>query len=144
MTETTNEGKQYKFYLAASYRMRVLAEETSRNLEGLTGWKSCARWLEGRHDDAMPRLCADMDVADVREADAVIVMAGEFSRGGKWVEFGLAVGLRKPLCLIIGKNQRQKLLPVFAHLYNVPWFQTFHGAAIWLHDIRREKVFRDS
>jgi nucleoside 2-deoxyribosyltransferase len=108
-----------KVYLAARYsrmeEMRVHAERLKAS-----GIEVTSRWILGLHDKAPPALCASDDIEDIRSADAVVVFAddpghitGRPSRGGKHVEFGLALGLGKPIYLV-GRPEN-----VFQHLPQV-------------------------
>lgn len=98
------------FYLAARYSRRLELVEYAEQLRKL-GHQVTARWLEGQHQadtlevdhggevhhvPEVARRFAEEDVADVIFADTVIAFSepprSSASRGGRHVEFGLALG----------------------------------------------------
>ena len=115
---TTNN---HTIYLAASYSRR---EELCKYRDELTrrGWRVRARWLDGTHQlppagttlgDAGEALVeaggpeahalrgkfAKDDVEDVLDATIVISFTGAGGRGGRHVEFGIAITMGA--CLIV-------------------------------------------
>lgn len=93
-----------RVYLAARYSRRDEMEEIAAQLAG-RGAGVTSRWIRGEHEGLPAELCAADDVADIAVADAVIAFTepegSPYSRGGRHVEAGIALGLRKPL-LVVG------------------------------------------
>ncbi len=98
------------FYLAARYSRRLEVAEYADQLHSL-GHQVTSRWLLGQHQaevlevdaDGIPehvpevaRRFAEEDVEDVTFADVVVAFSepprSEASRGGRHVEFGMALG----------------------------------------------------
>lgn len=110
-----------KFYLAGPYsdraRLAWFAEEVSR----LSGWTCTSRWLRGCHDGVMPAAAAHDDVCDVHAADVLVLDARRQStRGGTWVEFGIA--LERGMPIIVVAADASVSLNVFAYLdHQVEW-----------------------
>lgn len=119
-------------YLASRYsrrdEMRVVAEALK-----LKGHKVTSRWLEtewGNRPDstsaAPPEYCekyAQIDMEDVKFADTVINFTeapGDGSRGGRHVEFGLAVAWGKRL-VVVGYREN-----LFHCLPGVEFYSTTH------------------
>ena len=93
------------FYFADGYSRRLDALIDARQIEvGTKGWACNSRWLLGKHDGSSPEKCARDDVQDVRDAAALIVRHGPSTKGGKWVELGLAIAWQKPVCMIVTKG----------------------------------------
>ena len=57
------------------------------------------------------------DIADVRHADVFVLCHGPSTRGGKWVELGLAMALRKPVLILVDAERCRAAprMPVFAY-----------------------------
>ena len=111
------------FYLAGSYANREYYINLSKRLEANTGWKwLCnSRWLDGRHEGLDDKICADDDCKDVWDADAVVLVHGNSSRGGMWCELGLAIAWKKPIVFYIPDDSKNIPIPVFAHLPAILW-----------------------
>lgn len=124
-----------RIYLAARYSRRLELCGYAAHLESL-GHTVTSRWLLGNHqaeNDELQRGAeaerfAREDLDDVDDADVVICFSEpprtSTSRGGRHVEFGYALALRKPLC-VVGPREN-----VFACL--VEQVETFEGAEAWL------------
>lgn len=113
-----------KIYIAAAYsrqgEMRALAQYLIDH-----GHEITARWIDGRHSTPPPGMepnsrehlawAAAEDVEDVRAADVVVSVTGggKRSRGGRHVEYGIALALGKRL-IILGYPEN-----VFHHLPQV-------------------------
>jgi len=122
-----------KIYIAARYSRRPLARELGETLEGY-GHKICSRWCFGTETDhQMPpglspqakddrrELFAKEDLSDVVGADWLVSLMENprgNGRGGRHVEFGVAVGMNKRL-IIIGPRET-----VFHHLPQVKQFDS--------------------
>ena len=123
-------------YLAARYSRFSEMQQYAAQLTDL-GYAVTSRWILGDHDIRahwqseapyyMP-LWADEDFADLVAADTVISFTeapGETSgraRGGRHVEFGMALALRKR-CLIVGPREH-----VFHWLPTVDSYTTWDAA----------------
>lgn len=102
-----------KVYLAAAYERReemqgvrdVLQalghEVTSRWIDqDLSGQQEAAGTAELAADPAAYTKFADKDIEDLRAAEVVVSFTGGGGRGGRHVEFGMAVMLGKQLVLV--------------------------------------------
>lgn len=105
-----------KVYLAARYGRREELLGCKSDLEQL-GFTVTSRWLDGDHQivddklcdpehaDTMGRQFAQVDIADLRDADICIFFSEiprtSTSRGGRHVEFGFALALGHA-CRVIG------------------------------------------
>lgn len=122
-----------KIYLASRYSRREEMVAASTQLRAL-GHVITSRWILGDHqiDDAGLSLeaaeeertrFAMEDAADLIEADCVISFTeaprSTSSRGGRHVEFGMALGLKKH-CIVIGPREN-----VFHCLPQVAIFESF-------------------
>ena len=109
------DGKrQLRFYLASGYTSRNEMAVVSRKLESETGWLCTSRWLSGSHDGYTAALASEEDYDDVHNSDVMVLHHGSTTRGGKWVEMGMAIAWEQPI--IINKDPGMEL-PVFAYLY---------------------------
>ena len=88
----------HRFYLAARYSSRAFAAAFADRLEIETGgqWSCCARWLHGDPAGG-DREIALADLEDVLSADALVVYGPPSSRGGMWIEAGIALGAGLPV-----------------------------------------------
>jgi hypothetical protein len=117
-------------YLAGRYSRRDQLRNVADELRRL-GHVINSRWLEtdwvsrpNKSSAAPPEYrekYALIDMEDVRAANCVISFTeapGDGSRGGRHVEFGLAVGLEKRL-IVVGHREN-----LFHHLPGVEFFTT--------------------
>lgn len=104
-----------KFYLAAPYDQRLSAQAMADAIEVLTAgrWRCTSRWLGGQYDDLPLPVAAHDDVEDVRESDALIILHGESTSGGMWVELGIALERSMPVGIVIPTAQSGRRLPIF-------------------------------
>lgn len=121
-----------KFYLAARFSRKAELQGYAKRLEA-QGHIVTSRWLgqddEDSYEKLSPekaRICGEHDVEDVLNADAIINFtepAGvpSSSRGGRHVELGIAIGVKKIL-IAIGLKEN-----VFHWLPNIEWFCTFNS-----------------
>ena len=126
---TTESGR--KIYLAARYSRNAEMRGVRDVLEAL-GHKVTSRWIDQHGGNLLesivaeklnadPEACAHyalVDVDDLAKADTVIsfTSAGGGGKGGRHVEFGLAVGLGKRL-VIVGPREH-----VFHTLPGIEWY----------------------
>lgn len=105
-----------KFYIAAPMQQQHQALAWMRTLEA-SGHECTARWItNGEEDPAVPQAYwANIDLADIHAADAVILMTGVegSSRGGRHFEFGYAYHAGKR-CIVCGPRES-----VFHHLERI-------------------------
>lgn len=121
-----------KIYLAARYsrfpEMQVYAEELRRLKIEVT-----SRWIKGdqdirasgnAHKPHYSRLWAEEDLEDLHAADCVVsftegpeAVSGSASKGGRFVEFGLALALHKRV-IVVGPKEN-----VFHYLPTVEMFE---------------------
>ena len=114
-------------YLAARYD-RLHEMQGYRDLLEGAGYNVVARWVNGEHEmqEGKPHLhhhFAKEDVEDVLRSDWVINFGespdSTTRRGGRHVEFGIAVGLKKRL-ILIGHREN-----VFHHLPQVEFYRSW-------------------
>ncbi len=129
-----------KIYIAARFSRRPEANALAHKLKEL-GHTITSRWVRPDCDHVMPtglsmqaadserQRFAQEDVADVKSCDCMISLMEEprnNSRGGRHVEFGMALALGK-LCVLIGPRET-----VFHHLPNVTWYMDMDDfLSIW-------------
>ena len=130
--------KPNKFYLAGRYDLRPEYQWMAQKICEATGWTCTARWLSGRHDDLPLQQAAEEDVEDLRSADALVIVNDESTRGGMWVEMGMALAWKKPVVLLVdgeGIELRVDVRPepaVFAWLPQVTWLETVDAVCQFL------------
>jgi len=123
-----------KIYLAAQYSRLLELREYRGDLEAL-GHVVTSRWID--HDpratyagllDWECEMIARKDWKDVRDAQCVVLFTEDASRsrGGKHVEFGIGLALRKTL-LVVGPREN-----VFHHLPEVRHFSCWEDALNYL------------
>lgn len=101
-----------KVYLAAQYSQKDLLRTYAEELRA-AGITVTSRWLEEPHgpnvtldeiDEEQLRYYADMDFEDVVRADTLVFFAQDpntaIKRGGRHVEFGIAMALRKTIFVV--------------------------------------------
>lgn len=123
-----------KIYLAARFsrqaEMRGYAEQLER-----AGHEVTSRWIDPQDEQAYEELtpagckkCAEHDVADVLRADAIIAFTEppepNTSRGGRHVEFGIAIAAGNVL-MIVGPREN-----VFHWLPEVNQFDSFTACLV--------------
>lgn len=119
-----------KVYLAAPYSWKDQINVFAAELRA-SGIIVTARWLEEPHkpDTQMPELTheqhlfyAVQDIEDVRAADLLIFFTDptkRIVRGGRHVEFGVAVERGMPI-YVLGEHEN-----IFHHLPNVSHFENW-------------------
>lgn len=124
-------------YLAARYLRRRELVEYARQLVAY-GIEVQARWLLGLHEGqdliATPEeqagFAAD-DLVDIHGCDVLIAFTEprteEYSRGGRHVEFGVALGLGK-LVHVVGP--RENVFYCLPNVYQWPDWETFLSQAL--------------
>lgn len=95
-----------KYYLAARFpRREEMARIASQIGVADTLAKCCARWVFGGEEGLTRPDIASLDLEDVKHAETVILFTHErgsqHSGGGRFVEFGYALALKKR-CIVIG------------------------------------------
>jgi hypothetical protein len=117
-----------KYYLAARYSRAEEMRGYAAQLEAL-GHVVTSRWIHG-HGDRPDMHLAWEDLADLVGAEMLIFFSDEpdaktRGRGGRHVEFGIAVGRAMPI-LIVGRREN-----VFHHL------PAMHQVDTWEEALRR-------
>jgi hypothetical protein len=113
-----------KIYIAARYDRRFemlgVAAELNR-----AGHVVTSRWIEGGRGDDPAIIAAVEDVNDLTRADCLVTFTEEpernvpwAARGGRHVEFGLALAMGKRVC-VVGPREN-----VFHHLLRVEAYAT--------------------
>jgi hypothetical protein len=133
-TGRTDYDRIRKVYLAARYSRHNEMQGVRDVLSALYGIETTARWIDCHTDvvgdftssftveflNQYPEKCAPLgqhDVDDLMAADTVISFtSNDGGKGGRHVEFGMAVALRKRL-IVIGPREH-----VFHTLSAVEWF----------------------
>lgn len=111
-----------RVYLCARYARHEELNGYATDLRAI-GYNVQAEWITGAHHDTDSAECARIDVAEVSHADIVVSFTegpGDIQgrgRGGRHVEFGLALGLGKR-CIVVGHREN-----VFHHLSAVEFFE---------------------
>ena len=133
-----------KVYLASRYSRFQEMQAYRNQLEALFGHTVTSRWINGDHqiDDAGLSLqakeaertrFAEEDVADLLAADCVVSFTeaprSTNSRGGRHVEFGIALGLGKHV-FVVGHREN-----VFHCLPRVRFFEKWADARRALGDL---------
>ena len=104
--------KEIKVYLAAPFDQ----QETIRELRDNIHQQDYRVRVVSRWHDMFPKYppeatCAMVDLEDIRASDVVVINAiGESTKGGMWVELGVAIGLGKRIVYVGEKSS------VFTHL----------------------------
>lgn len=99
-----------KIYLVARYGRRLEMVKYREQLR-LMGHEVTSRWVNGEHEAldkiAIPQQMREFaidDVIDLHTSDLVIAFTeqpnSEFSRGGRHVEFGMALALNKEVIVV--------------------------------------------
>lgn len=92
-----------KFYIAASFSAREHCLELANDItaESLAELTCTSRWIRDRDESAMSDydICME-DCEDLAVADAVLLIHGSTTKGGKWVELGLAIAWEKPVLFV--------------------------------------------
>jgi nucleoside 2-deoxyribosyltransferase len=82
-----------KFYIAAKYARRFELRALRDALQAM-GHPVTSQWLDNAEESKGQAAAAEMDVADVLEADAIVFMGeprgSQNSGGGRWFELGVA------------------------------------------------------
>lgn len=130
-----------KVYLAARYSKHPEMREFAAYLRA-RGEEVTSRWIEGSHElgdhptDEGRRRLATEDLEDLKAADAVIAFSEEprtmsNARGGRHVEFGLAIAMGKQI-IVVGPREN-----VFHYLPGIERVSTGMQAAHRLEEARR-------
>ena len=123
-----------RIYLAARYgrcdEMRAVGAALARSGHTIT-----SSWVGGWHGDIPERVSAIRDLHDLLDADCIVAFTEEpteqvswAARGGRHVEFGIAVAKDKRLC-IVGPREN-----VFHHLPEVEQYATIEDLVAGLAD----------
>lgn len=132
-----------KVYLAARYTSKLLLKTYAEQLRK-EGIEVTSSWLEEPHApnttmDELPEKdltqYASDDLKDIDAADALVFFSIEPTqksvRGGRHVEFGYALGTKKPI-LVVGPREN-----IFHHLPTVFQLNTWPEAVKVLHFVRQ-------
>lgn len=142
------EMKPWVVYLAGRYSRREELRGYAADLAQLGLGEVRAAWLSGEHEWdgsqatgeelAVAQQFAIDDVRDIGRAQVVIVFteapgAGGRNRGGRHVEYGIALAAKKHV-VIVGPAEN-----VFHSLPNVPRFAEWQGAVAHLSQLRERQ-----
>lgn len=130
-----------KIYIAARFSRRPEANQLAQELKAL-GHVITSRWVKPDSDHVAPtglsERAADAerqrfaleDLEDVAKCDWCVSLMEEprsNSRGGRHVEFGIAVGMGKKLSIIGPRETVFHHLPAVEHFENVESFISFYS-----------------
>jgi hypothetical protein len=111
-----------RVYLAARYSRHQEMLTYAADLAAL-GYDVKSEWITGAHDATTDLQAAIIDWDEVRLADIVVSFteekAGGRNRGGRHVEFGIALGLGKR-CIVVGHREN-----VFHFMPQVEFYATW-------------------
>jgi nucleoside 2-deoxyribosyltransferase len=86
-----------------------------------------SRWIQSHHNVGEQLACLE-DIEDIRKADAILFFsekATEYMKGGRHVEFGIALALSKTIWVIGDKENVFHYHPFVQHFNSfIEWF--FH------------------
>ena len=117
-----------KVYLAARYSKNAeMREFAAYLLAGGYATEITSRWISGSHEigdhptDEARRRLAQEDLDDLKAADVVIAFSEvprtmNNARGGRHVEFGLAIALGKRIIVVGPKENVFHYLPGISHV----------------------------
>ena len=106
----------HSFYLASGWDSQYKMHDLRSRLEDATGWTCTSRWIDTPDNYPPEKACAE-DIRDLSTADILIITDGPSTKGGKWVEFGIALALSKPILIIDEGNTHN--LTIFTRHMNV-------------------------
>lgn len=142
--------RKRKFYLAGSYGARLNLLPVAKRIEDATGWECTSRWLHGDHDKLPEVQCARDDRDDIYAADVLVVdMTYDSTRGGMWVEVGLALaeGMHIVVYNKVGRGPYQtsaspkKKPTVFLRMDGVQIFHSMNEVHAYLKAFTLDKGF---
>ncbi len=124
-----------KIYLAASYSRRLEMLGYARQLEAI-GHKITSTWITGKHetnskhgadadnvaDHAEQAGWAAEDILNIGQGDALMQFTGGGHRGGRHVEFGIALATGK-MCFLIGEPEN--VFHCLPSVYRFPTWEAF-------------------
>lgn len=121
-----------RIYIAAKYSRREELRGLLARVEAL-GHECTSTWIRnGEDSEAQWRESAELDVADVRRAEALLFVGqprgSENRGGGRWFEFGLAWGAGKRCLAVIDGGHES----VFTHLPGVEVYDSTEDALMAL------------
>lgn len=118
-----------KFYLGARFVRQTELREYAKYLAAC-GHTVTSRWLSEPHD-LEPGQSGEQygldDVEDIATADTVVIFSGGTgprSRGGYHTEFGICIGMGKPIVLVGERENVFHWLPQVAHFFTWEHFRT--------------------
>jgi len=120
-----------KVYIAARYSRKEEMKQVSELLRS-EGVEVVSTWMEEPHDgnislndvcDALLEKYSVIDVSQVIDADIMIMFSEDpligTPRGGRHVEFGIALGTRKPIYVVGPKENIFHYLPNVFHFNSI-------------------------
>ena len=119
-----------KIYIAAPFNRAGAASYWAAGAED-EGWEVVSTWFYQPRTDTMSHIKHDTErvlgvaISDLRElasADAVVVMAGGSTSGGKHVETGLALAMGKRVVIVGGGTDYENVFHALPNLTRVRSF----------------------
>ena len=126
-----------KFYMAGPFSEIERLKDAAVIISQVSGWKCNSRWLKGIHHEAYPIQAAQDDLKDVRTSDALVIdMNMGSTRGGMWVEFGVALQAEIPIVVVAA--YRTARFNVFVYLNGIFVVNFYENAGDMLVKIKKE------
>lgn len=104
-------------YIAAPFPLQDRAGHLRAALKLRANIACSSRWLDEPPNGQLTDALARMDLEDVMTSDALVMLNPDGweqkGTGGRWVEFGYAVAMAKPI-LVVGERSN-----IFCHLSHV-------------------------
>ena len=141
--------KQLKIYLCSRYGRRKEMLRRKAVIEKELGCVVTSRWIEGSHNiqglepssygkiekatgTSLPtdaaRKVAKFDLSDLRNSDVIICFtestSSKFARGGRHVEFGLALGTNYMRIIVVGPTENVFYALEHENLLHIPKWNT--------------------
>lgn len=115
-----------KLYMAARFTRREELESYAPLIQD-AGFEITSTWVFGGEDGLTRQDIAELDIRDVERADAILLFTEPYGEhipgGGRFVEFGYAIGRGKKLFVIGGREN------VFMHYPGVEFYMNVHEFA---------------
>lgn len=114
-----------KFYLASGIDNAVAAELLAQQIsqrcpewEGNATWFNKQRAFNSNEAAKIALTC----FSEIREAD-VFILFGTNKTRGRWIEFGFAIALNKPISMLFEKGS----VPAACYLPHIAWADSIEG-----------------
>ncbi len=137
-----------RVYLAARYDRQQEMKALAETLEATGQFEVTARWIQGNHEmpqyvgqrpvadptseeERITKIIAEEDLIDLLLADTVISFTEKrdvgYNRGGRHVEFGIALAARKRLIIVGPRENVFHWLDEVEHVRDIPELFELYG-----------------